>query len=565
MIRSILRFLLVLLFLLPPCLVRADEPKPITPFSSPLGSGGKEGGCGPIGFKAGEIIVKFKKGISPASLQSLLRAEDISIQDEMEGLGFILLSVPKGQELEKAEELRRNPLVEYAAPNCMVKIAEPIAAEAHSSFRAPDVTPNDPYFPSQWNLTKIKAPAAWDITTGSNRVVIAVVDSGVDLNHSELKDKVWKNPREIPDNDLDDDRNGYVDDVQGWDFLNWDGKPQDDYGHGTFVASIAAAATNNGMGITGISWGVKIMPVKVTDEQGYSYHWHTAGGIRYAADNGAKIINLSWSLYSFIDPAPLQAAINYAYSKGVLVVAAAGDSHDHSYQYPAALEHVVSVAATDRDDGHPDFSTYNDRVDVAAPGVDILGLCWTRLGSLYCRLSSTHSAAPQVAGLAALVWSVNPLLTPDEVENIIEATAVDLGEPGRDDKFGYGRIDARAAVMTTVHHLEVEPDEGFYFLVCDNSIPARQMILNPNTNASTWSITPGASWLSISRPEGYTPSSAMVSINKDGLPDYGLHTAAITVTSTLTNSLNNPLTIPITVTYPPQCWRNCLPLLFKAF
>jgi thermitase len=559
-----LHLLLVILFLLPPCLICADGPKPTTPLSSPPKSGGKEGACGVTGFKAGEIIAKFEKDIPLANLRSLLLAEGMSIQDELDGLGFILLSVPKGQELEKAEELKRNPLVEYAQPNCMVKIAEPIATESHSNLQASDVTPNDPYFLSlsQWNLTKVKAPAAWDITTGNDRVVIAVVDSGIDLNHPDLKDKVWKNPKEIPDNGLDDDRNGYVDDVQGWDFVNWDGKPQDDYGHGTFVASIAAAATNNGIGMAGVSWGAEIMPVKVIDEQGYSRHWHTAGGIKYAADNGAKIINLSWSLYSDIDPEPLQAAINYAYSKGVFVVAAAGDSYDGSYQYPAALEHVVSVAATDRDDGHPDFSTYNDRVDVAAPGVAILGLC---LGGVYCRLSSTHAAAPHVAGLAALIWSVNPTLTPDEVESLIEATAVDLGESGWDEKFGHGRIDASAAVMATAHYLEVEPDEGFYFLVCDSSIPALHKIINPNTNAGTWSVTPGAPWLSISRPEGYTPSSARVSINKNGLPGYGLHTAAITVTSTLTNSVNNPLTIPITVTYPPQCWRNCLPLLFKTF
>jgi subtilisin family serine protease len=320
----------------------------------------------------------------------------------------------------------------------------PITAEPHYSPRILDITPNDPCFPSQRNLLKIEAPAAWDITTGSDRVVIAFIDSGVDLEHPEFKDKIWTNTDEIPGNEIDDDENGFVDDVHGWDFVNWDGEPLDDFGHGTFVASIAAAETNNSLAVAGVSWGAEIMPVKAFDEKGDAYHWHTVSGITYAADNGATVINLSWTLYDYFDPQPVQDAVTYAHSKGALVVAAAGDIPDGSYQqYPAALDHVVSVAATNDEDERAGFSTYNDRVDVAAPGADIVGLC---LGGVGCRFSSTHSAAPHVSGLAALVWSVNPHLTPDEVEDIIKYTAVDLGEPGRDDYFGYGRIDADAAV-----------------------------------------------------------------------------------------------------------------------
>ena len=574
-IRSILHFFLVVLFLLLPCLAFAEEPMPTTTDPAPPSSpptlrqaqdtalGGKEGGRGAMEFKAGEIIVKFREGTSQAGIQSLLLAEDVSILDEMDNLGLMLLSVPQGRELEKIEELKRNPLVEYAVPNSVVQIADAIAIEPHYSLRAPDVIPNDPYYYGQWNLPQIEAPAAWDITTGSDKIVIAFVDSGVDLDHPEFRDKIWTNddpPGDADgDGDPDDDQNGYVDDVYGWDFVNWDGEPQDDYGHGTFVASIAAAETNNSYGVAGVSWGAEIMPIKAFDKYGNSYHWHTAGGITYAADNGAKIINLSWWLSSGIDPQPVQIAINYAYSKGALVIAAAGDSFNSSYIYPAALDHVVSVAATDRDDGHPDFSTYNDKVDVAAPGDDILGL----YQDTYARLPSTRFAVPHVSGLAALVWSVNPTLTHDEVEEIIKSTAVDLGDPGRDDYFGYGRIDARAAVMATPHYLEVEPDDGLYFLVCDDCDPPSRKITNPNTSCSTWSVTATAPWLSISPCEGYTPSWVTVSINKGDLPNYGLHTAVITATSTMTNHVNNPRTITATVNYSSQCWRNYLPLLFK--
>jgi subtilisin family serine protease len=560
-IKSILHFLLVVLFLLLPCLAFAEELKPMTTDPATPSSPHKLGGRGAMAmqFKAGEIIVKFKESIPKDSVRSLLLAEGVSVLDEMDKLGLALLSVPKGRELEKVEELGCYPLVEYAAPNYAFRIADALAVGPYYSLRALDVEPNDPYFPSQWNLSQIEAPAAWDITTGSEKVVIAFVDSGVDLDHTELKDKIWTNPGETPGNGLDDDGNGKVDDVHGWDFVNWHGEPQDDYGHGTFVASIAVAETNNGLGMAGVSWGAEIMPIKVYDEWGVSYHWHTAGGIEYAVDKGAKIINLSWTLMPGIDPQPVQTAINYAHSNGALVVAAAGDTFDSSYKYPAALDHVLSVAATDRDDGHPDFSTYNDKVDVAAPGTDILGVY---LGGGYARLTSTHAAAPNVSGLAALVWSVNPQLMPDEVESIIKSTAVDLGEPGEDDYFGYGRIDASAAVMTTTHCLEVEPDESLYFLVCDDGNPPLRKITNPNTSSSTWTVTTAACWLSISSPEGYTPSSATVSVDKGSLLDYGFYTALITATSTMTSYTTNPKTITATAIYT-QCWINHLPLLFK--
>ncbi len=572
MTRGILHLLLAVLFLLLPCLAFAEEPKPTT----------TDPAYDAMEFKAGEIIVKLKEGIPKASVQSLLLAEDISILDELDPLGFMLLSVPKGQELEEIEELKCNPLVEYAEPNHIIQIANAIAVEPHYSLRAtPDFPPNDPYLPNQWSLPKIEAFGAWDITTGNNKVVIAFVDSGVDLDHPEFKDKIWTNPGETgtdtngndkATNGFDDDGNGYVDDVHGWDFVNSDsespGEPQDDFWLGTFMSSIAAAETNNGILIAGVSWGAEIMPIKVMDDQGYSYHWHLAGGIYYAADNGAKIIDLSWSLYSYIDPQPLQAAINYAHDRGALIVAGSGDPNPKdpippdADQYPAALDHVVSVAATDRYDAHPDFSTYNDKVDVAAPGVGIWGVC-SPFGYPICTATATPAAAAHVSGLAALIWSVNPNLANEDVEEIIRSTAVDLGEDGWDEYFGWGRIDASAAVRATPHYLEVKTDAPLDFLVCDDGNPTPREITNPNTGYSTWSATPtDPSWLSISDPEGYTPSSVTVSINKGGLSHYDVYTAAITATSTMTNCENCLRMIPVTATYT-QCRRSYLPLLFK--
>lgn len=555
MTRRILRFLLVVLFLLLPCLAFAGDPTPTTSDPAP----------GAMEFKVGEIIVKFKEGIPQANVQSVLLAEDLSILDELGKLGIMLLSVPEGQELEKIEKLKRNPLVEYAEPNYTVQVANIIAAEPHYSPLATSVIPDDPYL--QWNLAKIEVFAAWDITTGSEKVVIAVISTGVDLDHPELKDKIWTNKDEIPGNEIDDDGNGFVDDVHGWDFVNWDGEPEDDLWLGTYLSSIAAAETNNGTLIAGISWGAEIMPVKALDQGGSIADVN--GGILYAADNGAKVINLGFSLTSSDYPHSTQNVVNYAHSKGALIVAGSGDPRENNpvppdaYQYPAALDHVVSVAATDRDDERPDWSTYNNKVDVAAPGVGVWGVCSPF--SPICTTPATPAAAAQVSGLVALIWSVNPSLTHDQVEAIITSTAVDLGEPGRDDYFGYGRIDAAAAVMTTTHYLEVQPHNTLDFgRVCDHGVPPWRKITNPNTNYATWNATAIDDWLSISDPEGYTPSSAMVSIDKSSLQGYGVYTTGITAISTMTNYEHSPLMIPVTVVYT-QCWTSYLPLLFKNY
>ena len=236
------------------------------------------------------------------------------------------------------------------------------------------------------------------------------------------------------------------------------------------------------------------MPVKVQDQRGGSIA-DVNGGILYAADNGAKIINISLSLTCSNYPHSTQNVVNYAHSKGVLIVAGSGDPRVNNpvppdaYQYPAALDHVVSVSATDRYDERPDWSTYNNKVDVAAPGRGIWGICIYPPYEPAAPLDGTYAAAAHVSGLAALIWSVNPNLTHDQVEGIITSTAVDLGEPGWDEYFGYGRIDVAAAVMTTTHYLEVEDNVLEFGRVCDQGISPLRTITNPNTNPSTFTLS----------------------------------------------------------------------------
>jgi hypothetical protein len=765
-------------------------------------------------------------------------------------------------------------------------IADAIAAEPYYSLRALDVIPNDLYFPSQWNLAKIGAPTAWQITTGSDEVVIAVIGTGVDLDHAELRNKIWTNPGEIPGNGIDDDGNGYVDDVHGWDFVDSDNDPQDDYGYGTFVATVAAAETNNGLGIAGMSWGAETVPIvadvtsvlfetslgsldgitvtkntangvatapltsQVPDvatitatshakvattavitqaviasrspeqsegeakqspsrkegialrlgsgqassqkpvlseaegtllamtraeqlttaveiEPGLPYtvtlvayptslavgdtstlmatvkdqynndvaegtvvtfetslgslgsstvtkttvsgvatatltsqvtgtavvtatsdsKYDTASvifnpslpytvtveayptsipvrgststitstvkdqysnlvadetvvtfttdlgslgldssslvkttvngvatatlksgsidgtahisatsdsavgqteviflwdggiagvswgaqimpikvlpggfitvskGIKYAADNGARIILLAFRNTGY--DAEMEAQVAEAYDKGALLVAGAGNDGmggEHGINpivYPGAFPHVLAVAATTQGDDHWSWSEYHPYVDIAAPGERIPGFWLYDYGLV----SDTWTAAAQVAGLAALIWSVDPNLTNNEVEGIIKSTAVDLGDPGKDDYFGYGRVDAHAAVMVALCYPQVEPD-SLYFSVCNHSNPPPQTLTS--TKSCVWSTEATAPWLSISPSEGYTTA---VSVDISSL-SYDVYTTTITVTSTLTNCVDYSQTIPVTVVYT-QCWRSYLPLLLK--
>jgi subtilisin family serine protease len=271
----------------------------------------------------------------------------------------------------------------------------------------------------------------------------------VDLNHPDLASKIWTNPGETgggkETNGADDDGDGYVDDWRGWDFVNGDNDPQDDYGHGTHVSGIAAAASDNGIGIAGMAWGARIMPLKILDSGGNGSDSDVAAAMVWATDHGAQIINLS--LGGDAPAAVMEAAVNYAYGHGVTVVAAAGNTGKPGVVYPAAYPNAIAVAATNSNDNHASFSSYGAEVDLAAPGVGIYSTYWTRTGgSTYTSLSGTSMAAPHVAGVAALLASLPQFNTPDKIRLALEATALDLGPVCRDPYYGIGLVQAFDAV-----------------------------------------------------------------------------------------------------------------------
>ncbi len=261
-------------------------------------------------YKTDEVLIRFDPSVSPAEQARCLRSANASRKRDIGKIHVSRLQVPPGRTAEAIARLQTCPGVTFAERNYQVS--------------AVDTFPNDPGYASQYGLVNIRAPQGWDLSTGTAAVTIAIVDSGIDLTHVDLAAKI----------------------LPGYDFVNLDTVPQDDFGHGTHVAGIAAAATNNAIGIAGVSWGARLLPVKVLDSAGNGFIDVAAEGVTWAADHGAQIINMSFGgTGSF--PQTLQDAVNYAYAKGVLLVAAAGNNGRNENFYPAVLNHVISVAATD--------------------------------------------------------------------------------------------------------------------------------------------------------------------------------------------------------------------------
>jgi subtilisin family serine protease len=306
-----------------------------------------------------------------------------------------------------------------------------------------DSDPNDPSFGDQWGLSKVQAAAAWEKISGSTDIVVAIIDTGIDYQHEDLADNIWKNEKEIAGNGIDDDKNGFIDDISGWDFFNKDNDPRDDNGHGTHLAGIIGAAVNNKKGITGIGWNPQIMPLKCLGANSQGALADAASGIRYAVDNGAQVINISWSAKRGSDK-EFSDALKYAYQKNVTVIASAGNDNDDADEYfPANAESVITVAATGKDDNRSSFSNQGNVVAISAPGEKIKT---TVLGNKYEYFKGTSLSAAFVSGLSALLLAEKKSLNPDEIRIILQNSADDLGDAGWDKNFGAGRVNADKAM-----------------------------------------------------------------------------------------------------------------------
>ncbi len=400
----------------------------------------------------GELIVRLHSDASRETFEALSRK-----------LGALSVSpvfaptTPAGQH----PRLRRSYLVRFPVTSELEPLQRRYAK--HSTVEAVEmnrlnrpcagIPPNDPNYGEQWNLSLINMPEAWRIEQGNPEVTVAVVDGGVDTRHPEFHSQLWQNGGEIPGNGIDDDANGYIDDINGWDFSDaptlpgsgdWtvrDNEPEDEIGHGTHVSGIIAAAANNGIGIAGIAWQCRLMPLRASFKYsvgGYLQNDDVAAAIVYAADNGARVINMSWgdTVNAFI----IEDAIAYADAQGCILIAAAGNAASVGSWYPAGLETVISVAALGAEKQLSGISNFGATIDIAAPGEEILS---TDLNGGYHHFSGTSMAAPHVSGVAALIVSANPNYSNTEVQDVLIATA---GQLFVSPLVGAGLLDAYAAL-----------------------------------------------------------------------------------------------------------------------
>ena len=401
-------------------------------------------------YVSNQVLVKFKSSITEEMREAAIASYQSTTLKRISEIDVYHLQIPEDISVEEMLYLlERNPDVEYAEPNYVRRLAQ--------------VTPNDPFFTDQYALynpggqfgppsspqpatarADIKATEGWVETWGDETVIIAILDTGADFNHPDLDGKLLSN---------------------GYDFINDDPDPIDDEGHGTLVAGIAAAETNNGVGIAGVAWDCRILPIKIVDNTGWTDDATIIAGINWAILNGADVINLSvgGAFASQFE----QDAIRAAYINDIVVVAAAGND-GVATNYPAAYPECMAVAATNSRDERVTFvntatdpvpweSNFGPEIDVAAPGDWVLSLYPTSLTTPpflpYSWASGTSLSTPHVSGLAALIKSIKPDLSAEDIMNIIRYTADDVNSAtleGRDDNLGYGRMNMERALVPII-------------------------------------------------------------------------------------------------------------------
>lgn len=356
----------------------------------------------PAGFAPGRILVEARAGVSDAQFAAILAGHGSRSMGRLRGLRAHLVSVPRGQsEAALAERLARHPHVKFAE---LDRLAPPGA------------TTNDPLLTSQWHLPHIDATTAWNTSTGAG-TIIAILDTGVDPAHPDLAAQL----------------------VPGWNFYGGNSDTSDPHGHGTAVAGAASAMGNNGTGVASVAWGARLMPVRIADANAYAYWSTVAQGLTWAADNGARVANISF--VGVAASSTVQSAANYMRSKGGVVVVCAGNNGvDEGI---ASTDAMIVVSATTSSDTKSTWSSYGSFVDLSAPGENIYT---TSRGGGYQYWSGTSLASPVVAGAAAMIKSLRPDLTAPQIESALFSSSVDLGTSGKDATYGYGRVNSAAAL-----------------------------------------------------------------------------------------------------------------------
>jgi serine protease len=501
-----------------------------------------------------EIIVKFKDGVNKQQATTALADLGTSLISTNAQIGVQQIRIPAGKTVEEmVAAFSSRSDVEYAEPNYI----------AHAFF-----TPNDPYYVYQWHMPLINMPTAWDQSTGIPGVVVAVIDCGVAYETYG----VYTQAPDLAGTSF----------VPGYDFVNNDAHPNDDCAHGTHVAGTVAQTTNNSLGVTGVAFNCSIMPIKVLNASGSGTYTAIVNGIIFAADNGAEVINMS--LGGAAGSTALQDAVIYAYNKGVTIVCAAGNAGTSAPQYPAAYAQCISVSAVRYDKTYTWYTSYGTTIDICAPGGDLNVdqnadgyvdgvLQQTHDGTNYGTFAyyfyeGTSMASPHVAGVAALLISKNGgTMTPDAVRAALQNTAEDRGTVGWDQYYGYGLVNANAALLTIGNN---PPVAAFSGTPTSGNAPLTVTFTDASTNTPTsWAWTFGDGGTSTLKNPSYTYTTAgTYSVTLTATNAYGSN--SLTKTGYISVTTNAPVaafsgtptsgTAPLTVaftdasTYNPTSW-----------
>jgi subtilisin family serine protease len=416
------------------------------------------------GVVPGVVVVKIKSGALSLSMSKADKSTGISSLDATlrqlnvvsVGKMFRHKPIPHGSGIPDISRILKIRIPEYLDP---VRVAHELEKDPHVEYAEPVyvrqlcAVPNDARYFEQHYLLQIQAPEAWDVQKGDSTVVIAIVDNGVDYKHEDLTANVWTNEPEASGvTGVDDDGNGFVDDIHGWDFGNDDADPigLPTTFHGTHCAGIASAVTNNQIGIAGSGWNCEFMPVKVSADDTPDDMPMGFEGITYAADNGADVISCSWGFYGYSRWE--QECVNYAYRKGAVIICCAQNLDAEGATYPASYQNVISVAAVKSDDTKANYSNYGPWIDICAPGGDEkAGILSTMPNNEYASFSGTSMATPIVAGVCGLVKSLHPDWSTDQVirQVLLTADNIDALNPQYSGKLGHGRLNALQALIRT--------------------------------------------------------------------------------------------------------------------
>lgn len=524
--------------------------------------------------EGGSYIVRLAPGAEVKGLAEHVRSL-VPISSAAPSFHPVIASSHRGSALLSEHRLDRYVVVEFTHGDgesgeetsdllsALQRLAGVDAVFPNHTYRVHASAPNDSRYGEQWALRKINAAGAWEVAEGKPSVLVGVLDTGIEWDHPDLKNSLWINPAEDLNGNgrfdpwssdetrsgvsgdldgIDQDGNGYPDDVIGYDFVDqdvpnigdWNGRdavPEDDQGHGTNVSGVIGATKNNEIGIAGIASGIRLVTLRAFDGTGNGQDDDIAAAIVYAADRGVSVLNMSFG--DFYRSPLMYDAVRYAYDKGVLLVASSGNDGVPDPHYPSGFTEVIAVGATDSTDHLSFFSTYGSQLTLVAPGVRILT---TDRDSSYKAVDGTSFSAPYVAGVAALLRGLHPDWTGDEIGTSIEAATDDLGTPGWDENFGAGRLNAAAALAgpgpAVIAITAPLMDEGFDR---DGTVQVYGSALAPLLLSWTLEVGEGSlpeEWMQVSESEEGILNGLLGSVNTASFPDTLL---TLRLTLTLTN------------------------------